>query len=418
MSDTRTGLRPGQSPRTVRDANGALQDVPVGWELLPPGDAGLTRAVKAMGPTWAVEEKRGRKSFSRGIWAPAEHIRRAHAAVDSQRADPSYQRKLEAGRQRRADEQAAYVEEFEAEVLAFLRFHGRYAELAADLAHRVTVLATPVGSGTVARTERIPVERRAEAAVIAWMRHQTTRYDDMQIVRIKGARREVRRELAERSRAVLQRYRRGEDVVAGCPLAAALQEADTVADVAEPVPVRAPVVPVRPTFRGFGGRGAEPGANAAATPASAGRPPAPAGRAPAPAGRPPAPPAPAGRAPAPPAPARAPAPAPAARAPAPPASAARAPVDPARAPAPAGRAAPPAPAGRAPVDPARASAPPAPAARAPVAPARAPAPAGRAPPVDPARDTTTATFLTPRTPEEEARHAAYLAVRARLTRGR
>lgn len=381
MSDTRTGLRPGQSPRTVRDANGALQDVPAGWELLPPGDAGLTRAVKAMGPTWAVEEKRGRKSFSRGVWAPAEHIRRAHAAVDNQRADPSYQRKLEAGRQRRADEQAAYVEEFEAEVLAFLRFHARYAELAADLAHRVTVLATPVGSGTVARTERIPVERRAEAAVIAWMRHQTTRYDDMQIVRIKGARREVRRELAERSRAVLQRYRRGEDVVAGCPLAEALQEADTVADVAAPVRVRAPVVPVRPAFRGFVGRGAEPGT--AATP----------------------PPAPAARAPASPAPTRAPAP---------PASAGRAPASPAPTHAPARRA----PAARAPVDPARASAPPAPAARAPVAPARAPAPAGRAPPVDPARDTTTATFLTPRTPEEEARHAAYLAVRARLTRGR
>lgn len=38
----------------------------------------------------------------------------------------------------------------------------------------VTHHATPVGSGTVARTKRIPVEYRAEAAVIAWMRHQTT----------------------------------------------------------------------------------------------------------------------------------------------------------------------------------------------------------------------------------------------------
>jgi hypothetical protein len=43
----------------------------------------------------------------------------------------------------------------------------------------VTTHAAPVGSGTVARTERIPIERRAEAAVIAWMRHQTTAYDNL-----------------------------------------------------------------------------------------------------------------------------------------------------------------------------------------------------------------------------------------------
>lgn len=53
----------------------------------------------------------------------------------------------------------------------------------------MTAHATPVGSGTVARTSRIPIERRAEAAVIAWLRHQTTAYDDMKIPRVKGRRR-------------------------------------------------------------------------------------------------------------------------------------------------------------------------------------------------------------------------------------
>jgi hypothetical protein len=62
----------------------------------------------------------------------------------------------------------------------------------------------------VARTTRIPIERRAEAATIAWMRHQTTGYDSMKIPRVKGKRREVRRMLAERSRELLQAYRRGE----------------------------------------------------------------------------------------------------------------------------------------------------------------------------------------------------------------
>ena len=83
--------------------------------------------------------------------------------------------------------------------------------------------ATPVGSGTVARTQRIPIEQRAASATIAWLRHQTTAYDGMHIARVKGRRREVRRELAQQSRAMLQRYRRGDSVEpAQCALRAAL----------------------------------------------------------------------------------------------------------------------------------------------------------------------------------------------------
>lgn len=239
MEETRTGLRPGLRPRTVRGEDGLLIEVPAGWELLPPGDAAITRATSAMGPVWKVEEKRGRKVFSRGLWAPAAHIAAARAAVDAQRADPAHQRKLDASRKRRAEAQAEYVDEFEGEVLDFLAFHPRHAALAQQLAAQVTAHATPVGSGTVARTERIPVERRAEAAVIAWMRHQTTAYDQMTVERVKGARRELRRALAERSRALLDRYRRGEDPPPHCPLARALD--------ASPAPVSAPAsAPPRP----------------------------------------------------------------------------------------------------------------------------------------------------------------------------
>lgn len=102
--------------------------------------------------------------------------------------------------------------------MTFLTFHPRHADLADRLARAVTDHATPVGSGTVARTKRIPVEQRAEAAVIAWMRHQTTAYDGMSIPRMRGKRREVRRQLASRSRELLDRYRRGESTTAECPL--------------------------------------------------------------------------------------------------------------------------------------------------------------------------------------------------------
>ncbi len=98
-----------------------------------------------------------------------------------------------------------------------------YAELAGALAKAIADHAVPVGSGTVARTKRIPIERRAEAATIAWLRHATTGYDNMQIPRVKGMRREVRRLLAERSRELLRRYRRGEQITAAlCLLRCAL----------------------------------------------------------------------------------------------------------------------------------------------------------------------------------------------------
>jgi hypothetical protein len=116
-----------------------------------------------------------------------------------------------------------YVEDFFGAVVAFLAFHPTHADLADRLAHAVTDHATPVGSGTVARTKRIPVEQRAEAAVIAWMRHSTTAYDSMVIPRIKGKRRGIRRMLAVWSKELLARYRRGESVSDGCPLQIALQ---------------------------------------------------------------------------------------------------------------------------------------------------------------------------------------------------
>lgn len=213
---------PGPTPTTVRATDGSVHPVPAGWVLLPPGDAGLTRRVKAAADTWAVQEKRGPKVFSRGIWVSGEVVERVRAELDAERATPAFARRKEQDAARREKAQAEYVEDFHAAVLAYLAFHPAHSELAERLARMVTAHATPVGSGTVARTKRIPVEQRAEAAVIAWMRHQTTAYDSMVIPRVKGKRREVRRMLAGRSVEVLAAYRRGEPVREGCPLGKAL----------------------------------------------------------------------------------------------------------------------------------------------------------------------------------------------------
>lgn len=195
---------------------------PENWLLLPPGDAALTRRVKQLGPHWLIQEKKGRRVFSKGVWASKITIEKERAKLDEQRATPAFQKQKEASRKRRENLQKQYVSDFTEQTLSYLNFHKKYSLLAEKLAQLVSDHATPVSSGTVARTTRIPVEKRAEAAVIAWLRHQTTGYDRMTIARVKGMRRQVRRQLAERSSELLERYRAGEKILNNCPLQAAL----------------------------------------------------------------------------------------------------------------------------------------------------------------------------------------------------
>ena len=218
-------VSPGPDPRSVRTERGEILRAPDDWTLLPPGDPALTRRTKAAGPTWTVQKKLGRRTFSRGVWAPAATVESIRRDLQAERADPAYAKRRRADAARRERKQEDYVEEFRRAVLEYLAFHDRYAALAAHMAQAVATHATPVGSGTVARTQRIPVGQRAEAAVIAWMRHLTTAYDHMSIPRIKGQRREVRRMLDAQSKRLLENYRSGRptDPVT-CPLRRALAQ--------------------------------------------------------------------------------------------------------------------------------------------------------------------------------------------------
>ncbi len=217
-----TTFVPGPTENTVRAADGRVLTAPPDWILVPPGDPALTRRIKAAGDHWVVQEQRGRKIFSRGVWTARATVVRIQSELAAERATESHAKRKVADARRRESAQVEYVGEFQQAVLGYLRFAECYREFAKRLAMAVTTHATPVGSGTVARTQRIPIERRAEAAVIAWLRHQTTGYDSMKIARVKGKRREVRRQLAQRSVELLARYRRGEPIPRECPLQVAL----------------------------------------------------------------------------------------------------------------------------------------------------------------------------------------------------
>lgn len=216
-------VRRGPGERTVLTLEGKSLKVPDGWEILPPGDAALSRRIKTGGGSWTVKVQKRNRWQSVGIWACGKRIAALKAEREGEKQDPEYTKKLEAGRARRAKQEEVYAGDFQKAVWEYLAFDSSYDELAFRMAMAIATHAVPVGSGTVARTKRIPIEQRAEAATIAWMRHQTTSYDDMVIPRQKGARREVRRMLAKRSKELLSRYRTGRGGSSGaCPLARAL----------------------------------------------------------------------------------------------------------------------------------------------------------------------------------------------------
>lgn len=224
MPDRTRIVTPGPERTTVRLENGEVTRPPAHWDFLPAGDATHTRRVKQDGPTWTVRVRRGRRDISLGVWAERTAIERHRAALEQERSSESYAKQRAASARRRETKQARYEEEFRRATLAFLDFAPVYADLSERLATAITAQTIAIGSGTVARTERLSLERRVEAAVIAWLRHQTTGYDTMRIARVKGRRRDVRRALAERSRELLESYRRGEPVVRdACPLEKALR---------------------------------------------------------------------------------------------------------------------------------------------------------------------------------------------------
>lgn len=211
-------VKPSVIAGTVLSESGERLTPPEDWAFLQAGDAAITRSVKSKGDTWVVQIRKGRRIISKGIWAKETHILESKKEVLAKRSTPEYERKRKNALVRKEIKHKAYVQEFRTAVVHFLDFHPRYQKEAQLLGEKIADHATPVGSGTVARTHRIPINERAEAAVIAWMRHQTTGYDSMRIARIKGRRREVRKKLAAKSIELLQCYRQGQRPEENCPL--------------------------------------------------------------------------------------------------------------------------------------------------------------------------------------------------------
>ena len=154
-------------------------DIPEDWELLPVGDAFVTRTVKAAGVYWVAWKPRTRQRPHRrliGLWAPSGAIGNARASAVATEERRARQRKQgEAHRRRR---EAAYQAQLRTAILGFLGFDEAHRGLAERIADEASARAAVVGSRRVGRTTKIGIEDRAVLAARAYIRHQFTSYED------------------------------------------------------------------------------------------------------------------------------------------------------------------------------------------------------------------------------------------------
>lgn len=140
-------VAPGLSGRSICTADGQVLHAPAGWKLLPLGDTALTRRVKPAGSTWTVQEKKGRKVFSRGVWAPADRIAAIRDELDTERSTDAWAKRRTAEKARRERKQSEYFEGFPQAILVLLDFAPSNAALAEQLVHAVTQHTPRVAAG-------------------------------------------------------------------------------------------------------------------------------------------------------------------------------------------------------------------------------------------------------------------------------
>ena len=154
-------------------------DAPEGWELLPSGDAFITRRVKAAGVYWLLWRPRSRGHPHRlllGLLAPVAAIEAARADAEAT-VEARAARQVQGARYRdRREEQ--YRGELAKAIVAFLDFAPEHAELARTTAVAAAERAAAVGSGRVGRTSKRSVDERAALAARALIRHRYTTYED------------------------------------------------------------------------------------------------------------------------------------------------------------------------------------------------------------------------------------------------
>ena len=184
--------------------------VPEGWGLLESGDALLTRRVKGRGKYWEYFHELKTEAYNKklGIFAPANIIEEERRKISCERRTKNYEQRLQRSRKDRDNKEAKYSKEFAEACLQFLEFVPEYEDLAWQIAWGAASVATDVGSGRVGRTNKLPLEKKAELAVRVFIRHNFTNYDERLNEMGEPWYREIRGDVAADVNRFLEEHRR------------------------------------------------------------------------------------------------------------------------------------------------------------------------------------------------------------------
>lgn len=154
--------------------------VPEKWDLLESGDPLITRRVKARGKYWEYYHELKTKAYNKklGIFAPINIIEEERGKISSERRTKEYEQRLQRSQKSREKKETKYRKEFAEACFQFLNFVPDQKDLAWQIAWGAASVATNVGSGRVGRTKKLPLEKKAELAVRAFIRHNFTNYDE------------------------------------------------------------------------------------------------------------------------------------------------------------------------------------------------------------------------------------------------
>ncbi len=170
---------PGPTPNSVRTTANEVLAVPLGVGAARAGDA-LDAARQSGGRAFGLSKKRRAAGSSPRCLAPVAVIERLRTELASETRHWQFAKRQASAAARRETAHAEYVEDFTDAVRTCLAFHPRHAELAERLASRGRRARDTSGQrAPLPGRKRIPIEQRAEAALIAWLRHQrrvTTRW--------------------------------------------------------------------------------------------------------------------------------------------------------------------------------------------------------------------------------------------------
>lgn len=167
-----------EAPRYYWTKEYGVVELPKDWQFLPSGDNFLTRSVRKLGPYW-IEMKKVKSyghSIAIGTWAPKQSILKAQQLAEETKEARAEKRKK--GRVYRERKEEKYKQTLKEAIVRYLNFAPEYKNLAEKIAAGASSTAAEKGSGRVGRTSLLSLEKKAELAANAYIRHRHTTYEE------------------------------------------------------------------------------------------------------------------------------------------------------------------------------------------------------------------------------------------------